>query len=246
MKNSQTFARIIVPALLLFSTAVFCGTASLAATPAHQSAVAQTTATGYNTPFANGAWKLDDWLLLRNPYSSVIGKWVQKPDHIENAIPDGLTVDEAVKTRIEDLYVSMVLKNKIEGPATISTTTSFTPQYAPLIILANDLEEAKPGEFYPRKYLEIVIYDEGINFWQHWYEGGKERHFKAAWSNFKLKPNKKYKLTVKVNGNMIEANVDGHTLGWRSPDMPNSFYAGIVACEGLNKFYDFNIKPYRP
>lgn len=199
--------------------------------------------TSYHCTFARDSWKADDWLMVQNPYAPVKATWIQRIDGIANNIPEGMTPTEAMKSRCNDLFASMVLKKKVTEPVTISTVTSFEPQYAPLIVLADNLEEIKPGESVYRKYVEIVIYDKGINFWQHKYEDGKETHEKVAWSNFDLKPDTKYKLDVKVNGRYIEATVDGHHIGWKSPDMPQSFYAGITACEGLNKFYSFDVEP---
>ena len=34
----------------------------------------------------------------------------------------------------------------------------------------------------------------------------------------------------------------GHEFGYVDNDLPDSFYAGIIGCEGRNRFYDFKIR----
>jgi hypothetical protein len=34
----------------------------------------------------------------------------------------------------------------------------------------------------------------------------------------------------------------GYEMGYIDNDLPDSFYAGIIGCEGRNQFYDFKIK----
>ena len=34
----------------------------------------------------------------------------------------------------------------------------------------------------------------------------------------------------------------GHEFGYVDNDLPDSFYAGIIGCEGRNRFYDFKVK----
>ena len=34
----------------------------------------------------------------------------------------------------------------------------------------------------------------------------------------------------------------GHEIGYVDNDLPDTFYAGIIGCEGRNLFYDFKVK----
>lgn len=38
----------------------------------------------------------------------------------------------------------------------------------------------------------------------------------------------------------------GHHFGYQDETLPESFYAGITACEGRNRFYDFKMRTGLP
>ena len=242
---SRFLAALLLAGVMLGSLTLF-SPACVDAGQAHESGNASDMITSYNCNFSKSAWNSSEWLVIHNPISDHSGEWVQEADHIATKIPEGMTLAEAIKSREDELYVSMVLKKKVSGEVAISTVTSFEPEEAPLIVIADDIAEVKPGYYVYRKFIEVVIYKNGINIWQHHFENGKPSHERVAWSNFELKPNTKYELTVNVKGNNIEAAIDGHKIGYKSRDSHTSFYAGITACEGLNKFYNFRIEPLKP
>ena len=60
-----------------------------------------------------------------------------------------------------------------------------------------------------------------------------------------FKPNTKYELQVNIQftacGPVWTVSCGGHEFGFIDDLMPKEFYAGIVACEGVNRFYDFSV-----
>ena len=49
-------------------------------------------------------------------------------------------------------------------------------------------------------------------------------------------------LTVTVEENYIIYNVDGKQTKLRVEDLPESFYIGITACEGIARLYDYTVE----
>ena len=57
----------------------------------------------------------------------------------------------------------------------------------------------------------------------------------------------RYNLEVKVSKTSkgkkeMTVKCGGHEFGYVDNDLPDSFYAGIVGCEGRNRFYDFKMR----
>lgn len=196
----------------------------------------------FRCSFARGQWKADDWIFGKIPTWEPGVKWAQEDDCIRNDAPAGVTPEELQGKRVADSRVSMVYRQPVEGDATITATMEFTPHMAPLIVLAPALGESnEPGVKQYEGAFEIVLWDEGVNVWQHFWENGKARYELAAYARFPLKPNTRYTLAVRKKGKDLRVTVDGHTFGFLCKALPERFYAGITACEGSNRFYDFSI-----
>lgn len=196
----------------------------------------------YQCKFTKAGWNDKDWKLVKGPSWDYFGTWVQDADHIRNTTKAGLSAKEAEGT---NCYSSMILTRKVGGAVEISSTMSFDYRMAPLIVLADDLGESKEGKPEYRKHTEIVLYDQGLNVWQHFYKDGHESYIKLAWATVKFKPKRKYNLKVSIKDKVITINVDGHELGCTNVDLPDDFYAGITGCEGINRFYDFKVHSER-
>lgn len=205
-------------------------------------AVQANTGLSYSCQFTQGNWNIKDWQMVKSPRWDHLGEWIQKKDCIQNATPVNATAKDLGGAKAGETYTSMVLKQKASGRLEISSTLSFEDQYAPLIVLADNLGQDTSGHPEYRNHTEIVIYDGGINIWQHYYRDGKPSWVKVAWENFKLKSKTKYHVQVKVDGNRIEVTAGGHTLGCTDLDLPSQYYVGVTACEGINNFYEFGAK----
>jgi hypothetical protein len=76
---------------------------------------------------------------------------------------------------------------------------------------------------------------------------GKPFWYKAAYLKAPFKKDTPYNLEVKVSKTRkgvkeMVVKCGGYEMGYIDNDLPETFYAGIIGCEGRNRFYDFKIK----
>ena len=155
--------------------------------------------------------------------------------------------EEIFKKHCSAVYSAMVLKDKVEIGQTVSSVMGFDWRMAPLIVLAEKLDKAETGEPVFGEHWEIVLYDEGLNVWHHMIKDGKPFWYKAAYLKGPFEKNTRYNLEVKVTKTRkgvkeMTLKCCGYEIGYIDNDLPDSFYAGIIGCEGRNMFYDFKVK----
>lgn len=202
--------------------------------------------------FSRGGWDAAEWLIVKSPRFDYCHGFVQKDAWIENETPD-VSPEDVFRKHHATCYSGMVLKRKAALGETVSTTTGWDWRMAPLVILASDLGVAKDGKTPElREHWEVVVYDEGINVWHHfWTEEDGPSYVKAA--SLKLparesfKPNVKHELSVRISRNRkgrreMVCTCGGYALQYEDDSLPDSFYAGIIGCEGRNFFWDFSVK----
>jgi hypothetical protein len=195
----------------------------------------------YTTSFAEGKWNQSDWFDMRSASSDIHGEWIQNKDHISNKVPDGEKLEDVIKENQNKLFISKLLNHKLSGTSEISSTMSWDKNYAPLIVIASAPESVQAGLPFSRNYIEVVIYEKGINIWQHFYKDGKQSYKKVAWIDCSFKAKKKYKLEVSVRAKELYVKVGNYNLGVNGMEIPENYYVGITACEGINRFYDFSV-----
>ena len=218
----------------------------LAAFAAIAAAFSATAATKAQISFEPGAWSSNDWILVKSPRWSYMHGFVQKEDCIENECPP-LSGEEIFKKHCSAVYSAMVLKDKVEIGQTVSSVMGFDWRMAPLIVLAEKLDKAETGEPVFGEHWEIVLYDEGLNVWHHMIKDGKPFWYKAAYLKVPFEKNTRYNLEVKVAKTRkgvkeMTLKCCGYEIGYIDNDLPDSFHAGIIGCEGRNMFYDFKVK----
>ena len=196
--------------------------------------------------FDKAGWKPDEWTLVKSPRWEHFGTWVQRADHIENATPPGATPKDLLRMPLAaQSYTSMVYKTKAKGNVTIKCTMEFDDRMAPLVVIAPELGKSAKGQPEYREHFEICVFDKGVNVWHHVFKDGKPSWKKAAFATFALKPKTRYTLEVKKKntkrGKELTVTIDGHTFGYLDDSLPEEFYVGITGCEGVNRFYDFQI-----
>lgn len=222
-------SRLLLPLLLLFIAVTL-------------------TAAEVSCDFSRGRWNADDWLLVKSPRWDYFGDWVQQDDHLMNQYPADATPKEMLGKRAAETYTSMVYKKQVSGKTTFSATMLFEDRMAPLLVLAGELGADAQGRPEYREHWEIVLYDEGINVWHHEIRDGKPFWRKAAYIKTAYKPGVKYTLEATVEfprggkGPQLSVACDGKEFGCLLPDLPSDFLVGVTACEGINRFYDFNMK----
>jgi hypothetical protein len=199
----------------------------------------------YECAFASGKWNASDWQIVKSPRWPYIGSWEQQKDHISNKVPEGVSHHDLLSKRAGETYTSMLLKKKIEGNVTISSTMSFDYRMAPLLVITSAYGKDKGGFPEHREHFEIVLYDKGLNVWHHYFTNGKPHWRKAAFMNADFKPGEKYTVTVSISfskrGPMMKISCNGKEFGYTDDSLPKEFYVGITGCEGINRFYDFKI-----
>ena len=203
-------------------------------------------ATTADVSFRPGAWGSNDWILVKSPRFGYMHGFVQREDCIENECPP-ISGEEIFKKHCSDVYSAMLLKDRVEIGQTVSSTMSFDWRMAPLIVLAEKLERTEGGEPTFGEHWEIVLYDEGLNVWHHSIKDGKPFWYKAAYLKVPFSKDTRYNLEVKVSKTRkgvreMVVKCGGHEFGYVDNDLPDSFYAGIIGCEGRNRFYDFKIR----
>jgi len=191
--------------------------------------------------FTPTGWTPDQWILVRNPGIKQFGKWVQKDDCIENAVPHGISPEDLQSTCARDAYVSMVYARRFTADLRIAVTMAFAYRMAPLIVVAPEMGADPSGQPEYREHFDIVMYDQGVNLWHHTYTAEKSLWVKAAYAKFPLKSNTRYALEVELKGQILNVKIDGHEFGYTASTLPATCYVGITACEGVNRFYDMTV-----
>jgi len=196
--------------------------------------------------FASGAWSSNDWILVKSPRWSYLHGFAQKEDCIENECPP-VSGEEVYKKHARSVYSAMVFRKKAGLGQTVSSVMEFDWSMAPLIVLAENLDAAETGEPTFGEHWEIVLYNEGLNVWHHSIKDGKPFWYRAAYLKVPFSRDTRYNLEVKVSKTRkgvkeMVVRCCGYELGYVDKDLPDSFYAGIIGCEGRNRFYDFKIK----
>ena len=196
--------------------------------------------------FAPGAWSSNDWILVKSPRWSYMHGFVQRDECIENECPP-FSAEEVFRKHTSKVYSAMVFRERAEIGQTISSVMGFDWRMAPLIVLAEKLDRSETGEPTFGEHWEIVLHDEGMNVWHHSIKDGKPFWYRAAYLKVPFEKNTRYNLEVKVTKTRkgvkeMVVKCCGHEIGYVDNDLPDSFYAGIIGCEGRNQFYDFKIK----
>ena len=117
---------------------------------------------------------------------------------------------------------------------------------APLIVITNDITKDKSGYFVYGQYFEVVAYEKGINIW--FVKPNKEGAecpidpTLLATKEFAILPNTRSDIKMQIEGNLIKGWVNGEYLEAKADNLPDEFYVGITACEGINRFYSFTVQ----
>lgn len=203
-------------------------------------------ATKAEISFKPGEWGTNDWILVKSPRCDYVHGFVQREGWIENECPP-VSGEEIHKKHFNDVYSAMVLKDRVEVGQTVSSMMSFDWRMAPLIVLAENLDKSETVMTTLGDHWEVVLYAEGLNVWRHSTKDGKPFVYRTAYLKVPFNKGTRYNLevnVVKTGKGMKEIVVKcgGRQFGYVDNDLPDSFYAGIIGCEGRNRFYDFKIK----
>lgn len=197
--------------------------------------------------FARGQWSMDDFQIIKSPRFENLGAFEQADDHIVNTVPCGKSPDELQSCAVT--YCAMLHKTALNGNTSIASRMSFDHRMAPLIVIAPELGRSADGahpEF--REHYEIVLFDEGINVWHHLYADGKPSWYRLAFLTETYAAKTVYDLEVQIQmtgkGPQLTVLCGGRQFGCALPAhfRCENFYAGLIACEGVNRFYDYRVQ----
>lgn len=212
----------------------------LTAAPAVRAAEAD--APLFSCTFDEKGWDRADWVLTSRPDWNRVGDWIQRDGFIENVTPEDATEDEMVSKRAKDTFTSMVLKDKVKGDVTITSTMDFAHRMAPSIVLAAKLAKDEKSLTQYHEHYEIVLFDQGVNVWRHVYADGKCSWEKRAYLRFPLEKDTRYTLSVTKKGKQLIVAVNDVTFAYRDDALPDACQVGITGAEGVNRFYDFTVR----
>ena len=138
--------------------------------------------------------------------------------------------------------ITLLYKNPC-GPGTrICTRCAFDHYGAPLILLAEAPTADEQGRLWMERYIEVVLYENGINVWKMYPENGEVRWKKLISVEFPLEAGKVHSLSVTTEADRLHIEAAGRKMSLYMPEMYPQFHAGICACEGVNRFYDLTIE----
>lgn len=194
------------------------------------------------TLFGRGQWNQDDWMAVKSARWDYVGEFLQEEDHLVNRCPN-VSDEELYAKYVTDVYASMVLREKIKAKAEISCAMSFDHLMAPLIVIAPTLGADSKGRPEFREHHEIVLYNEGINIWHYTFDKVPKWHLAAFLrAPFAAKERHTMHITVERRREVqLTIACGGHVFGYQDEYLTDSFYVGITACEGRNRFYDFSV-----
>lgn len=200
--------------------------------------------------FTPDGWDPAAWTLCKNPTVEYLGKWIQRPDCIENETP----TDPAKKNALDQTLTTMIYNQKLSGNFTASATFQIGAGSAPGIVLVQDWAPDAQGRPQYGEFYEVIIYEKGINLWHHFAKDGKRTWEKTAYSDFALKPDTGYRLQAERKGKSIamtvtpaaatvpEAQPEPHMIGVLLNSLPDDLYVGVLGCEGVSRVYDLRVE----
>ena len=195
--------------------------------------------------FSQGKWNRDDWDFLVSSRWDTVGDVVQEADHIVNRTPAGATGTQLEGELCGETYISLMRKEIYEGPLTISSTMSFDYRMAPSLAFGWNPIVNSRGHLEHAEHLELVLFNQGVNVWHHFFRDGKENFHLQSFLRAPFEANTPYEFKASLSFfdkiPQLTLTVGGHTFGYLEPNLPKVFQVGLIASEGVNRFYDFKV-----
>jgi len=187
--------------------------------------------------FQKGAWDTEELLHTYSPMCRDYTQMRQEDDAIANSFNE----------KLQDYdYIGLALKEPVRGDATVRVRCSFESYGAPLIVLADGVRTDGEGRRLYTSLHEIAAYEKGCNVWRVvTVPDSPERPFCAVGitrETFDVAAGSTVEMTVQVRGKKIHVTVNDYSFDAELPALPEEYYVGITACEGLNRFYELTVE----
>ena len=88
-------------------------------------------------------------------------------------------------------------------------------------------------------YIEVVLWKNGVNVWRMWYRDGEVTWKQLLGVDFPVSEGEIHSLSVTLGTDTLEITADERKMLLAVEDLYPSFHAGLNACEGINRFYEF-------
>lgn len=184
------------------------------------------------TTFKRNCWNPADFLYAYSPKCRAYPRFLQENDCIVNSSnPETHEFD----------YVSMVTKRQYQTGAVLSTHCSFEHYGAPLIVITSELTPCPDGITRYGHHIEVVAYEGGINIWYLIPKADTVEPVNLIRKKFPVADTRPALLRVKVAKKSLAISLDETAFEIAFDHIPETFHAGITACEGINRFYDFAV-----
>lgn len=185
--------------------------------------------------FSKGNWCADDFDYVYSARWKTRKEIVQEADCISNDYDDG-----------KMHYISLLSKQKYKTGTRLFAKCNFNSFGAPLIVISNDISRNENGELSYGVHFEVVAWYKGLNIWrvQPYPERVENPIFstRIASAEFPVVNEEICDIEVLVENNELIVSMNGHKITVFHEDIPENFHAGITACEGVNRFYEFTIE----
>ena len=185
----------------------------------------------------NKAFDLEDkFIYVSSPASKSGRKFIQKDNYIENSYNE----------EIKDYdYISVITKEKYESGVTVRVKCSFDKFGAPLIVFTDDYKLLENGNYQYGLHFEVVAYENGCNVW-HIVPGKDEKNLidvtKVNAIEFPIEDKSVIDMKVTIKDKKLYICVNDKNFVAEHDDIPEQMQVGITACEGINRFYEFEVE----
>lgn len=185
--------------------------------------------------FGNPDWKKE----LTQAYSfrfTETPDFLQCEDHITNSVnPQHREGFDNISLLSPETYTAGV-KARLR--------CSFDDLGCPEIILVEKPEDCSDGAVRYGACFEIVLYKNGVNVWRHYMDEPDHHCYwhKRLGLEVPVTEGDIHELEVSVIKDYILFSVNGVGIRLRTEDLPEKFYVGTTACEGIVRLYDFEIE----
>ena len=187
--------------------------------------------------FAKGQWDNSELIPAYSPACF---------DRADFAQENNCLVNREGKSLFGYEYISLTESVKRKTGVVATLQCSFEKFGAPLIVFSNDLPVNEKGERIYGEHFEVVAYEEGINVWKviPWPERVERpiKPFLLSDKKFPIKGNTMIEIKVEILADRLKMWVNGEYLETQVEGLPEEFYIGFTACEGINRFYTFEIE----
>lgn len=183
--------------------------------------------------FTKGSWE-DKLVYGYTRRYELFPEFIAEADHVRNR------ADPNNEYGFEN--ISVFFPRAIARGGRISTRCRFEGEAAPLIVLAEELERDKNGKLRFGNYIEIVLWKNGINVWRMFYDGNSVTWKKLFGMPYDVDGSEMQEFSAAFEENGITVTHGERSFFLRIEDLPEKYYAGVDACEGICRFYSITAK----